>query len=106
MLIQVTDAGFRAPWFRAVRRLRWDWIGRVRGRTLVRPQVAEHSFELWIPCRKLYRRVREAARGLVCGNIVRELRADEKRGILRDGGTIRLNCWVPALETPSPLLYK
>lgn len=70
--ILVTDAGFRAPWFRAVRRLRWDWIGRVRGRTLVRPQVADHTFEPWIPCTKLYRRVREAARDLGLWNIVRK----------------------------------
>jgi Transposase DDE domain len=27
----VTDAGFKNPWFRAVSRLNWDYIGRVRG---------------------------------------------------------------------------
>lgn len=59
--ILVTDAGFHAPWFRAVRRLGWDWIGRVRGRALVRPQAAENTFDRWIPCTQLYRRVKEAA---------------------------------------------
>ena len=34
--VVVTDAGFRAPWFRAVRRLGWDYVGRVRHRTRVR----------------------------------------------------------------------
>lgn len=29
----VTDAGFKNPWFRAVIRLNWDYIGRVRGTT-------------------------------------------------------------------------
>ena len=29
--IIVTDAGFKRPWFRAVRRLGWDYLGRVRG---------------------------------------------------------------------------
>lgn len=28
--IIVTDAGFRRPWFRAVRKLGWDYVGRVR----------------------------------------------------------------------------
>jgi Transposase DDE domain len=29
--IIVTDAGFRVPWFQAVRALGWDYVGRVRG---------------------------------------------------------------------------
>ena len=33
--ILVTDAGFRGPWFRAVRRVGWDYVGRVRHRTRV-----------------------------------------------------------------------
>lgn len=33
--ILVTDAGFRAPWFRAVARLGWHYIGRLRHRTLI-----------------------------------------------------------------------
>lgn len=35
-VIVISDAGFRTPWFRAVERLGWGWIGRVRGGTLVR----------------------------------------------------------------------
>jgi hypothetical protein len=31
----ITDAGFRAPWFRAVEAMGWHWIGRVRHRTVV-----------------------------------------------------------------------
>src|SRR5918999_1693856 len=34
----ITDAGFRVPWFKAVSRLGWHWIGRVRNRDYVRPQ--------------------------------------------------------------------
>ena len=30
-VIITSDAGFRRPWFTAVQRLGWDWIGRVRG---------------------------------------------------------------------------
>src|SRR5690606_15518762 len=69
--ILVTDAGFRAPWFCAVRRLGWDWIGRVRGRALVKPQAAEDTFDRWIPCTQLYRRVREVARDLGLWDMVR-----------------------------------
>jgi len=31
--IIVTDAGFKIPWFKSVRKLGWDFIGRVRGET-------------------------------------------------------------------------
>lgn len=33
--ILVTDAGFRAPWFRAVAELGWHYVGRLRHRTLI-----------------------------------------------------------------------
>ena len=34
--VLVTDAGFRVPWYRQVEERGWDWIGRVRGRSLYR----------------------------------------------------------------------
>jgi hypothetical protein len=70
--ILVTDAGFRAPWFRAVGRLGWYWIGRVRGRALVKPEGAENTFDRWIPCAQLYRRVRNAPRDLGRWDTVRQ----------------------------------
>lgn len=51
--ILVTDAGFRAPWFRAVAEMGWDWVGRLRHRTLVRPVDVEEE-DAWVPCRALY----------------------------------------------------
>jgi hypothetical protein len=33
--ILITDAGFRGPWFEAVRAMGWDFIGRIRNRTHV-----------------------------------------------------------------------
>lgn len=50
--IIVTDAGFRAPWFRQVRRLGWDYVGRVRHRTYV--QLAAGGE--WIANRALHHR--------------------------------------------------
>ncbi|HZA29559.1 MAG TPA: IS4 family transposase, partial [Gammaproteobacteria bacterium] len=48
--IIVTDAGFRTPWFKQVKALGWDWVGRIRNR---------HELQLpgedeWIPCKRLY----------------------------------------------------
>ena len=53
--IIVSDAGFRVPWFKLVASFGWDWIGRVRNRTLVH-WVAEAPAEAaaWLPCKSLY----------------------------------------------------
>jgi Transposase DDE domain len=52
--ILVTDAGYRSPWFRAVSALGWDWLGRLRNSTLVKPVEVEDRDEEWIPCRALH----------------------------------------------------
>jgi len=36
--IIITDAGYRTPWFNAVTDLGWDFVGRVGGHTMIRPQ--------------------------------------------------------------------
>ena len=50
--IIVTDAGFRAPWFAAVQQLGWHWVGRIRGRDLLR--AADEPDACWISCRSLW----------------------------------------------------
>lgn len=52
--ILVTDAGFRAPWFRAVQSMGWLWLGRLRHRTLVNRVTAANQVDRWVPCRTLY----------------------------------------------------
>jgi hypothetical protein len=52
--ILVTDAGYRTPWFEAVSAMGWDWVGRLRGRTLVKPLDVADRPEEWVPCRALY----------------------------------------------------
>lgn len=47
--IIVTDAGFRITWFKAVERLGWHWVGRVRGRM----KVKQFSQSSWIEGRAL-----------------------------------------------------
>jgi len=49
--ILVTDAGFRAPWFRAVARLGWHYVGRLRHRTLIQLDGSE-----WFDNRRLLSR--------------------------------------------------
>lgn len=51
--ILVTDAGYRAPWCRAVTALGWDWVTRVRNRTLVQPHAAADP-ACWLPSTALY----------------------------------------------------
>lgn len=36
--IVITDAGYRTPWYRAVRALGWDFVGRVSGHTMLSKQ--------------------------------------------------------------------
>jgi len=65
--ILVTDAGFRAPWFKAVNRLGWHWIGRIRNRTYLRPQ----GRSAWIGCKALYARAHARPQALGAFAVVR-----------------------------------
>jgi len=52
--ILITDAGFRAPWFRAVEALGWHWVGRVRHRMQFTWRDASAHEGAWIACQTLY----------------------------------------------------
>lgn len=52
--IVVTDAGFRTPWFRAVKRLGWDYVGRVRGTVKVQ-RLDPRLPATWDLCARLHR---------------------------------------------------
>jgi Transposase DDE domain len=54
--IVVTDAGFRVPWLRAVKRLGWDYVGRVRG--MVKVQRVDPTSSSWELCSALHRLAR------------------------------------------------
>lgn len=58
--IMVTDAGFRAPWFKAVNRLAWHWIGRIRNRDYLRLQGTVP----WVGCKRLYAMARTRPQAL------------------------------------------
>jgi len=63
--IIVADAGFRVPFYRAVERHGWRWVGRVRGRDCVRPG------KRWASCKSVFRRATSTPRVLGTGEWVR-----------------------------------
>jgi len=65
--IIITDAGFRTPWFRAVSKLGWHYIGRIRNRDCVR--IAGAS--AWISCKTLYPKAQTKAQALGPYELVR-----------------------------------
>lgn len=69
--ILVTDAGFHTPWFQAVAGLGWDWVGRIRGTVLVKPENVPDTHDGWLRCETVYRRIRVVARDLGRWQIVR-----------------------------------
>lgn len=52
--IVVTDAGFRAPWFRAVEAMGWHWLGRLRNTNYLRSCDASEDLSEWMPCKAMY----------------------------------------------------
>jgi hypothetical protein len=68
--ILVTDAGFRRPWFQAVDAMGWDWLGRLRHRTLVKPADV-HGDEDWVPSRALYALLDQGTRDMGLMDTVR-----------------------------------
>ncbi|MBI3716637.1 MAG: IS4 family transposase [Betaproteobacteria bacterium] len=64
--IIVTDAGFRAPWFRLVAEQGWYWVGRTRNRDFVRRSGSE-----WFPAKHLYAQATATAKDLGAYEAVR-----------------------------------
>jgi hypothetical protein len=58
--IIVTDAGFRTPWFNAVRALGWHWVGRIRNRDMI--QFAGKN--TWFTGKLLYAKATRQPKGL------------------------------------------
>lgn len=58
--IIVTDAGFRVPWFELVASLNWDYVGRVRNKTLCLNTTGED----WHPVKDLYQQASSTPKDL------------------------------------------
>lgn len=52
--IMATDAGFKSPWFRAVAGMGWQYVGRVRGSVLVKPEAVIDKGDQWIQSMHLH----------------------------------------------------
>lgn len=64
--IVMTDAGFHAAWFKLVAERGWSYVGRIRGRDMVR-----QGDGVWIRATSLYARATRKARDLGCCGYVR-----------------------------------
>ena len=69
-LILVTDAGFRAPWFRAVEPISWHWLARLRNTTYVTSDHASDKPSLRVSCKSLYALARRTPRDLGLMHVV------------------------------------
>ena len=61
--IILTDAGFRCPWFKLIRKQGWDFVGRVRNTT----QCREDGGNTWIPVTAFHEMATRTARYLFTG---------------------------------------
>lgn len=57
----VTDAGFRAPWFKLLNQHGYAWIGRIRNRDMVRRSAPDQE---WQGCKNLYAQANKNAKDL------------------------------------------
>lgn len=69
--IVISDAGFQNPWFRAVEKLGWHWIGRVRHRTRVRLVGQQAIQDDWTCCKTLHAQASARACSLGEGQLAR-----------------------------------
>jgi hypothetical protein len=77
--ILMSDAGFHAPWFKAVGALGWQFIGRIRGRN----QVFLAHDGIWTPARELYQRAGSQALDLGQGAYARSNPVDVRLVLAR-----------------------
>lgn len=69
--ILVTDAGFRAPWFRAVEARGWQWLGRLRNTTYLKSAEVPNEPSQWVSCKAMYELARQTPRDFGLMEIVR-----------------------------------
>ena len=65
--IVVTDGGFKVPWFKMIMRLGWDYVGRIRGRTMWR----ENALGDWDYIKNLYPTASTTAKYIGCKEMTR-----------------------------------
>jgi hypothetical protein len=65
--IVVTDGGFKVPWFKLIQNLGWDYVGRIRGRTMYR----ENELSDWDHIKNLYPMASTRAKYIGCKEMTR-----------------------------------
>lgn len=69
--ILVTDAGFRGPWFRAVEAMGWQWLGRLRNTTYLKPVDVPEEPDQWVTCKAMYALATRAPRDFGAMDVAR-----------------------------------
>ena len=69
--VLVTDAGFRGPWFRAVEARGWQWLGRLRNTTYLKPVAVPNEPDQWVSCKAMYALAERAPRDWGLMEVVR-----------------------------------
>ena len=65
--IVVTDGGFKVPWFKLILSLGWDYVGRIRGRTM----FLENELSDWDYVKNLYPMASATAKYIGCKEMTR-----------------------------------
>jgi hypothetical protein len=82
--ILLTDAGFRAPWFKSVNRLGWHWIGRIRNRDYLCPESGHASSDRSFQPRRLpslsHQASQETSHPQICLRATRALEPEPEAG--------------------------
>ena len=100
----MTDAGFRGPWFRAVEAMGWQWLGRLRNTTYLKPADVPDAPSQWVACKALYELATRLPRDLGAMDVARSkpLRAHVVlHGRSPQGRTHRTRQGVPARNSNS-----
>ena len=94
--IVVSDAGFHGHFFREVQRLGWDFVGRLRGRTTMRPLPGKGG---WTNVHELYGRASNEATDLGSYHLYKKVRGLEVRLVLIGRKKSRRHPWRRKLST-------
>jgi hypothetical protein len=88
--IVVTDGGFKVPWFKLIQRLGWDYVGRIRGRTMLRENEASD----WDYIKNLYPQATTTPKYIGCMEMTRSNPLDCHLVLYKGKpkGRHRLNC--------------
>jgi len=88
--VLITDAGFRSPWFDDVKKIGWDYVGRVRNNVHIKLKHGR-----WVPIKLIFKKATTKARDLGLGNLAKSKKAIHRFVLVKmksRGRHSRTNC--------------